>query len=170
MELYSRHHYGVAVSATVEKRADGRGDTSHVEPAWELKERIRGEEGVLKQRRGFFVNAYRRADCHLLIDGDDLVGFAAARQDGYVLFLAIAPETRGRGYGERLVAEVAADHRTVTCHARASNRNAVEFYHHIGFETVRRITSYYEDGGDAYYLKLGEEQSIADRLSEFVRR
>ncbi|MFB6125935.1 MAG: GNAT family N-acetyltransferase [Halolamina sp.] len=158
------------MSATVEKRVDGRGDAGHVEMAWELKERIRAQDGVLKQRRGFFVNAYRRADCHLLAADDDLVGFAAARQDGYILFLAVAPEMRSRGYGETLVAEVANDHRTVTCHARASNRNALDFYRHIGFETERRIENYYEDGGDAYYLKLGEDQSIADKLSDFMRR
>jgi len=160
--------YAVAVSVTAEKREEPAGSSEHVSEAWELKERIQRAEGVLRQRRGFFTDAYRRATCHLLFEDDELVAFASARRDGYILFLAVAPEARGRNYGERLVAEVADDHRTVTCHARATNENAIGFYEHLGFETKRRIEGYYEDGGDAYYLKLGAD-SLRDRLSEFMR-
>ena len=157
------------VSVNVEKRVDPPGDATHAEAAWALKEEIRVADGVLKQRRGFFVDAYRRADCHLLVEDDELVGFAAARRDGYILFLAVAPDARGRGYGERLVAEVAEENRSVSCHARTTNEAALSFYKHIGFGVIRRIDDYYEDGGDAYYLKLGEDASLTDRLSEFLR-
>ena len=159
-----------SVSATVETRRDPRGDATHESQAWELKECIREAEGVLKQRRSFFRDAYRRADCRLLFVDDDLAGFVSARRDGYILFLAISPDYRGEGFGQRLVAEVARDHDSVTCHARATNEDALGFYRHIGFEVVRRIDGYYEDGGDAYYLKLGEERSLSEKLSEFVRR
>lgn len=158
------------MSATVETRIDRPGDATHAEAAWELKEQIRAREGVLKQRRSFFMDAYRRASCRLLFDDESLAGFVSTRRDGYILFLAVSPDYRGKGYGERLVAEVARDHDTVTCHARATNENALEFYRHIGFEVKRRIDNYYEDGGDAYYLRLGEGKSISERLSEFVRR
>jgi ribosomal protein S18 acetylase RimI-like enzyme len=158
------------VSATIEKRVDGPGDAGHVEAAWKLKERIRDAEGVLKQRRGFFTDAYRRATSHLLFDGDDLVGFASVRRDGYILFLAVAPEARGQGLGQRLVAEAARNHRTITCHARSTNEQALEFYEQIGFQIKRRIDTYYEDGGDAYYLRLGEDSSLRDRLSSILRR
>ena len=158
------------MSATVETRRDGRGEDRHEADAWALKERIRREEGVLKQRRGFFRDAYKRADCRLLFVDDELAGFVTARRDGYILFLAVSPAFRGEGYGERLVAAVARDHDSVTCHARATNEAALSFYRHIGFETVRRIDGYYEDGGDAYYLKLGQDRSLSEKLSEFVRR
>ena len=158
------------MSATIETRIDRPGDATHVEAAWALKERIRQEEGVLKQRRSFFVDAYRRASCRLLYEDGDLAGFVSVRRDGYILFLAVSPDYRGRGHGERLVAEVARDHDSVSCHARATNENALAFYRHIGFEVQRRIDNYYEDGGDAYYLRLGESKSISERLSEFVRR
>ena len=158
------------MSATVETRRDSRGEETHEAEAWALKERIRTEEGVLKQRRGFFSDAYRRADCRLLFVNEDLAGFVTARRDGYILFLAVAPDHRGEGYGKRLVASVARDHDSVSCHARATNEDALAFYQHIGFEIVRRIDGYYEDGGDAYYLKLGEDRSLSEKLTEFVRR
>jgi ribosomal protein S18 acetylase RimI-like enzyme len=158
------------VSVTVEKRIDGPGATDHATDAWELKERIRTSEGVLKQRERFFMDAYRRATTHLLYLDDDLVGFATVRRDGYVLFLAVAPERRGEGYGRRLVAEVAQDHRTVTCHARTTNERALDFYEAIGFEIKRRIDGYYEDDGDAYYLRLGPDERLRDRLSELIGR
>lgn len=156
------------MSVTVEKRIDRPGNVDHVSEAWELKERIRSKDGVLRQRRGFFTDAYRRSTTHLLLEDERLVAFASVRRDGYVLFLAVAPEARDRGYGERLIAEVAENHRSVTCHARSTNENAIGFYRHLGFEIERRIDGYYEDGGDAYYLKLGPD-SLRDRLSEFVR-
>ncbi|WP_418285863.1 GNAT family N-acetyltransferase [Halorubrum sp. DTA46] len=157
------------MSVNVEKRTDPPGESTYAAATWELKERIRGEEGVLRQRRGFFIDAYRRSTTHLLVENDDVVAFASVRRDGYILFLAVDPDHRGQGHAERLIAEVAESHRSVTCHARTTNTTALGFYEHLGFEVVRRIDDYYEDGGDAYYLKLGGE-SIAERLSDFVRR
>ncbi len=153
-------------------RVVGPGDNRYVEEAWRLKERIRARDGVLKQRRGFFTDAYRRSTVYLYVaegDQDRLIGFAAARRDGYILFLAVDQEFRGEGFGERLVARVADNHSSVTCHARASNENALQFYRHLGFGVERRIGNYYEDGGDAYYLRLGEDEGLAKRLSDFMR-
>jgi ribosomal protein S18 acetylase RimI-like enzyme len=159
------------VSVTVDVRDVGPGSDEYVGDAWELKELIRERDGVLKQRKGFFTDAYRRSRVHAALAGEDrLVGFAATRRDGYILFLAVDPEFRGQGLGEELVARVAENHSTVTCHARTTNENALRFYEHLGFDVKRRIDNYYEDGGHAYYLKLGEGGGIAERLSEFVRR
>jgi ribosomal protein S18 acetylase RimI-like enzyme len=172
MELWSAPRYRAVVSVNVDTRVVGPGDDEFVEDAWTLKERIREEEGVLKQRRGFFVDAYRRATVYVLVEEgieDELVAFAATRRDGYVLFLAVAPEYRGEGFGERLVAEVAEDHSSVTCHARTTNEDALAFYEHVGFERERRVDDYYEDRGDAYYLRLGDG-GLADKLSRLVRR
>ncbi len=157
------------MSVDVELRVVGPGNDDRLEDAWTLKERVRREEGVLKQRRGFFVDAYRRSRVHLLVAAGDLLGFAATRRDGYILFLAVAPDHRGEGFGRELVAAVAEEHGTVTCHARTTNRGALDFYEHVGFEVKRRIDGYYEDGGDAYYLKLGPDRSLASRLSQLVR-
>jgi len=173
--LCRRGRYRVTVSVTVDTREIGPGDDDLVDQAWELKERIRREDGVLKQRRGFFADAYRRSTVHAVVqtgpgpDGDELAGFAAVRRDGYMLFLAVAPEFRGLGYGEQLVARAAEEHATMTCHARTTNENALRFYEHLGFDVKRRIDNYYEDGGDAYYLQLGDDGGFTERLSEFIR-
>lgn len=155
------------MSVNVDTRVVGPGEDDYAEAAWELKERIRREEGVLKQRRAFFSDAYRRSTVYLLVEEgveEPLIGFAATRRDGYILFLAIAREYRGRGFGRRLIANVAADYDAVTCHARTTNDDAVEFYTQVGFEIKRRVDNYYEDGGAAYYLTLGDD-SLASRLS-----
>ena len=160
------------MSVNLEQRTVGAGDDDLLEEAWALKEDIRRREGVLKQRRAFFARAYQRSVVHAYLDPDagELVGFAAVRGDGYILFLAVNPDYRGDGFGERLVAHAVDGHERVTCHARTSNGNALGFYQHLGFEVVRRIDNYYEDGGDAYYLRLGESSGLADRISSLLRR
>jgi ribosomal protein S18 acetylase RimI-like enzyme len=160
------------VSVEVERRVVDPGEDSYVDDAWALKERIRESEDVLRQRRGFFENAYRRSTVYVYVDSGrrQLVGFAAVRRDGYILFLAVDPDYRGEGFGKRLVARVADNHSTVSCHARSTNRSALQFYRHIGFEIQRRIDNYYEDGGDAYYLQLGESEGLTDRLSKLIGR
>ena len=160
----------MVVSVNVDSRIVGPGSDEFVEDAWRLKERIRSDEGVLKQRRDFFTDAYRRSTVHCYLEDGRLIGFAAVRRDGYVLFLAVDPDWRGEGIGKRLIAHVADDHRSVTCHARTTNENALRFYEHLGFEIKRRIDNYYEDGGDAYYLKLGPDTGLTDRLSDLMRR
>ncbi|QZA87682.1 GNAT family N-acetyltransferase [Salinarchaeum sp. IM2453] len=145
------------------------GEDDYLEEAWELKERIRRSEGILKQRKGFFADSYRRAKVHAIIIDGELGGFTAVRPDGYILFLAIDARYRGKGLGRQLIERVAKNHETVTCHARATNEQALKFYQSVGFEAERHIEGYYEDGGDAYYLRLGGEGGITDRISEILR-
>lgn len=155
------------MSVNVEQRVDGPNSVDHVDDAWKLKERIRRAEGVLRQRRGFFVDAYRRSKTILFYEDGELAAFGSVRSDGYILFLAVAPEARGRGYGEALIAGIAEEHASVTCHARTTNDRALGFYRHLGFRITRRIDNYYEDDGDAYYLTLGEREGIREKVSAF---
>ncbi len=159
------------MSVNVDRRIVRPGQDTYVDDAWDLKERIRQSDGVLQQRRGFFTDAYRRSKiyCYLSEGTEErLIGFAAVRRDGYILFLAVAPEFRGDGFGRRLVSGVAENYNGVSCHARTTNEAALGFYEHLGFEVERRVTSYYEDGGDAYYLRLGDD-GLAETISRFVR-
>jgi ribosomal protein S18 acetylase RimI-like enzyme len=161
------------VSATIKRRVIDPGDDEFVDDAWQLKEEIRRDEGVLRQRRGFFRDAYRRSTVYCYVESgpvekEQLIGFAAVRRDGYILFLAVDQRYRGEGFGERLIARVAENHTSVTCHARTTNEEAIGFYQHLGFEIQRRIDNYYEDSGDAHYLKLGSGKGITDRLADLL--
>lgn len=160
------------MSTTVEARRSPTGDDAFVEEAWVLKEDIRRQFGVLKQQRRFFVSAYRQASVILIVDrtDDKLVGFAATRKGGYVLFLAVAPAYQGQGYGRDLIYRAIEDHGTLTCHARVTNEVALDFYEALGFEIVRTISGYYEDGGDAYFLQLGEAASMRSKIAKFLSR
>lgn len=157
------------MSVNVERRVVDPGDSAYIEEAWQMKERIRRNHDVLRQRRGFFESAYRRSTVYLFVDRSNsgqLIGFAAVRRDGYILFLAVDRGYQGEGFGKALVARVADDYGSVTCHARTTNKDALSFYRHIGFSVERRIDDYYEDGGDAVYLRLGESDGITDRISK----
>lgn len=160
------------MSVNVERRTVRPGQNTYVGLAWDLKERIRRADGVLQQRHSFFTDAYRRSTvyCYLTNVGresETLIGFAAVRRDGYILFLAVEPEFRGDGFGRRLIGMVADNYNGVSCHARTTNESALQFYEHLGFVIERRVSSYYEDGGDAYYLRLGDE-GLAQKISRFV--
>jgi ribosomal-protein-alanine N-acetyltransferase len=172
VELYRQRSLRVVVSVNIETRVFPAGDGQYVEDAWALKERIRREEGWLRQRKGFFMDAYTRAKTYALVESgleETLVGFASVRRDGYILFLAVDPDRRHEGLGRRLIAEVARDHSSVSCHARTTNQEAIEFYQTVGFEIQRRVDNYYEDRGDAYYLRLGEG-GLREKLSKFIHR
>ncbi len=158
------------MSVNIDSRVVTSGSDDFVDEAWDLKEEINDRVGVLKQRHSFFIDAYRRSTVHIYLQDDELIGFAAVRRDGYILFLAVSPECQGEGIGKRLVARVAEEYDTITCHARTTNEDALRFYEHLGFEINRRIDNYYEDGGDAYYLKLGSSSGITDKISELMRR
>lgn len=160
------------MSINVKNRVIEPGNAELLEDAWALKERIRREANVLKQRKGFFSRAYNRSTvyCVVLPEHKELIGFAATRQDGYIMFLAVSPDYQGDGFGEQLVARVADNHRQVSCHARVTNEQALGFYENLNFSIVRRINNYYEDNGDAYYLRLGDESNLTDRLSAIFNR
>jgi ribosomal-protein-alanine N-acetyltransferase len=81
------------------------------------------------------------------------------RDIGHVKDLAIHPDARRRGLGRTLLgraldalgAEGAA---LVKLEVRASNDAAVALYRSEGFEPLRRIPRYYENGEDAYVMAL----------------
>lgn len=159
-------------------------DSRRLEEVWKVKERIKKEEGLLRQSRGFFSRSYKRNKGHLCIDigeiikdGDSenkvekkkgkVVGFETIRSDGYILFLGVSPDYRGLGIGKRLIKKAKQDHGSLSCHARKSNEKAIGFYKHLGFEIKKKIDSYYENGESAYYLVKGE-RDIKDKLKSLV--
>jgi ribosomal protein S18 acetylase RimI-like enzyme len=144
-------------------------DTTCLDEVWEVKQRIRREEGFLRQTWDFFSSSYRRNTAHVVLDEEGVVGFAVVRGDGYVLFLAVRPDRRGEGVGRLLVEKAAEDHDKLTCHTRSSNANAVEFYRHLGFEVERRVGNYYQDGETAIYLSRDDTTSIRSRITDVIK-
>lgn len=145
------------------------GEDGRLEAAWRLKERIHRREGVLAQRRNFFVTQYRRSTDYLETVDGGLVGFAVVRSDGYLSMLGVDPDHRREGVGRRLVARAAADFDRVTCHTRASNDAAVAFYTELGFAVDRRVDNYYRDGDDALLLALAADgDTVVDRLTDLL--
>lgn len=173
VELLLFRQNGTVVSVHIQRRVVSPGDDAYGDEAWQLKERIRRTDGVLRQRRRFFENAFERSTVFLYVDrghDDRIIGFSTVRRDGYILFLAVEQDYRGEGFGKRLVASAAEDYDSVSCHARTTNTDAIRFYKHLGFTVQRRIESYYEDGGDAYYLTLGDDGRLRDRIASLLGR
>lgn len=132
----------------------GPGSGSRLDAAWAMKERVRREEGLLRQDRALFDRCYRESTVYLgEAPGGELAGFAAARTDlGYLLLLAVSPDHRRSGIGRDLVERVTADSPRVTCHVRTDNEGAIQFYRELGLSVARLAHDHYPDGGDAYYL------------------
>ena len=74
---------------------------------------------------------------------------------GHVKNLAVHPDRRGEGVGSALLAEslaVMAEAESVKLEVRESNDGARSLYRRFGFESLRRVEGYYEDGEDAVVM------------------
>jgi len=88
--------------------------------------------------------------------GDQVVGYAgmwAIADEAHITTLAVAPEYRGRGIGERLLVgllEAAEDMGAsrVTLEVRESNSAARALYDKYEFEAVAHMRGYYPDTGE----------------------
>ncbi|WP_244605545.1 ribosomal protein S18-alanine N-acetyltransferase [Halorussus marinus] len=97
-------------------------------------------------------------------DDESVVGFVVAdlvpnhgRPLGHVKDIAVHPDCRGRGLGRTLLARALAvlgEHgaHTVKLEVRESNDVARSLYEEFGFEHLRRLPRYYDDGEDALIL------------------
>jgi ribosomal protein S18 acetylase RimI-like enzyme len=157
------------VSVEVQYRRVAPGDVRHLDAAWNLKERIRREQHVLRQDRSFFADSYRRGYDFLClgVDGRTLHAFAVVRADGYLSLLGVHPDVRQRGLGSQLLELLADDFDRVNCHTRVENEPAVAFYVHNGFVVTDLVPNYYRDGADAYALVwTADGLDGADRLAD----
>lgn len=79
------------------------------------------------------------------------------RDLGHVKDVAVHPDRRGEGVGsallERAIAVLAAEGAaTVKLEVRVENDGARSLYETFGFEPLRRVPGYYEDGDDAIVM------------------
>lgn len=115
-------------------------------------------------RPGFLVAVDHRGEG---VDGDPVVGYIVAdlvrnygRPLGHVKNLAVHPDRRGEGVGSALLSRVLtvlSNARTVKLEVRASNDPAKELYRRFGFEPMRRVERYYDDGEDAIVMVRGND-------------
>jgi [ribosomal protein S18]-alanine N-acetyltransferase len=76
--------------------------------------------------------------------------------------IAVAPAERGRGVAVALLRRVLASLRrrgfqTVSLNVRLENKAAIGLYKKLGFDRVRRVNGYYEDGGPAWRMRRSAE-------------
>lgn len=112
---------------------------------------------------GFLV-AVDEGDGEDAVDTQNVVGYVVAdfvpnhgRGLGHVKDLAVHPDRRGEGLGatllEAALSKLAAQSaRTVKLEVRESNDRARSLYEEFGFEPLRRVPRYYDDGEDALIL------------------
>ncbi len=144
------------MSREVELEVVDSGEDDHRDVVWGIKERIRREDGSLKQNRSYFEREYRRHRVYLLRETTDrkrIVAFAIVHPSGYLSLLGVSPSERRRGLGTRLLERIAEDYRSIRCHTRAANQGVREFYASAGFSLERKIVNYYKDGADALELR-----------------
>lgn len=104
------------------------------------------------------------------IRGAEIVGYVVAdvtpnygRDIGHVKDLAVRPDARGVGLGRRLLSQsirrMAGDGATlVKLEVRESNDAALSLYRDEGFELLRRVPGYYEDGETALVMVLDVDE------------
>ncbi|EJN58343.1 hypothetical protein HSB1_37600 [Halogranum salarium B-1] len=103
----------------------------------------------------------------MLAERDDVVvGYVVAdvipnygRDIGHIKDLAVRPESRGQGVGrsllERALTTLFVDSTAlVKLEVRESNDPALDLYRDVGFEPMRRVPRYYDDGEAALVMVL----------------
>ena len=105
-----------------------------------------------------------RAHYLVLRRGEEVLaygGFWQVMEEGYITNIAVRPEARRQGLGDRLMAHLrqAAQEigiRRMTLEVRVSNLPAQRLYEKHGFHSVGKRPGYYPDGEDAYIYWTGE--------------
>lgn len=90
-----------------------------------------------------------------------VVGYALAfhsRTRAEIHSIAVTPAERGRGIAVALLRRIVALLRrrgfeAVSLNVRLENKAAIRLYRKLGFQRVRRVNGYYEDGAPAWRMR-----------------
>lgn len=93
------------------------------------------------------------------------VGVWKIVDEGHITNIAVLPEYRGQGIGQKLLAQLVAyaqekDLVGLTLEVRVSNVGAQKLYEQFGFQQAGRRKRYYQDNNEdafIYWVKLGSE-------------
>jgi ribosomal-protein-alanine N-acetyltransferase len=92
--------------------------------------------------------------CHVATAGEEVAGFAVARQTApdelEILNVAVEPRFRRRGLARKLIQALLDGHRgKVFLEVRQSNVAARKLYYSLGFEAIAVRESYYTNPGES---------------------
>lgn len=90
--------------------------------------------------------------------GSMIVLFRKRTTVARIYSLAVAPEARGQGIGQKMMEKaesLAKEHdcRTLRLEVRMDNMDAIRLYNRCGFTDTAVIPGYYEDGAHAFVLQ-----------------
>jgi ribosomal-protein-alanine N-acetyltransferase len=96
-----------------------------------------------------------------------IVGYSASvlrGSEGHIISIAVHPNYRGIGIGERLLRENVKQlkdlgAKRVILEVKVDNIQALNLYRKLGFKIVKTLKNYYWDGADAYRMTLNVESS-----------
>jgi len=112
---------------------------------------------------GYFAHPKQSLFLTATLDGS-VAGYVIAvhgRTRAEVDSIAVAPRRRGRGVAGALLRRVIyllrkRGFNTVSLNVRIENKPAIKLYRKLGFQRVRRINEYYEDGAPAWRMRRCE--------------
>jgi ribosomal-protein-alanine N-acetyltransferase len=123
---------------------------------------FRNGENYTKHTFAFLLNEPNTLSYRAVTDSGRIAGFVFVMVNdagaGHLTTIAVAPEHRRRGLGERMLAHVEDVLRlrsvnTVILEVRVGNTSAQALYQKNGYSTVQRIENYYVNG-EACYLMM----------------
>jgi ribosomal-protein-alanine acetyltransferase len=114
-------------------------------------------------REIFLDYLHRSANSEFLVAAIDrkVIGYALAFRSetrAEIHSIAVAPAARGRGVAVALLKRILTllrqqGFQTVSLDVRLENEAAISLYRKLGFERVRRVNGYYEDGAPAWRMR-----------------
>jgi ribosomal-protein-alanine N-acetyltransferase len=112
--------------------------------------------------------AYLSPETFLVVSlNGHIVGYSASvlrGSEGHIISIAVHPNYRGIGIGERLLRENVKQlkdlgAKRVILEVKVDNIQALNLYQKLGFKIVKTLKNYYWDGADAYRMALNVESS-----------
>ncbi len=125
-----------------------------------LEERCFTSDRLSRRSLRHFIT---KSHCQLLVIGAPveaygLVLFHRGTSLARIYSLAVAPEARGRGYAKQVIAAMeesamAEGSLFIRLEVADDNLSAMGLYQSLGYEPIRRLTEYYEDGHDGIRME-----------------
>jgi ribosomal-protein-alanine N-acetyltransferase len=103
-------------------------------------------------------SVFREDEHKYLVAKDDqkvagYIGVEKILDETHIINMAVHPDYRGKGVGNRLMQHVLNDEDVFFLEVRVSNETAKNIYQRYGFKVIDTRKKYYADGEDAYVMR-----------------